>query len=75
MVSLNDLTDETKVPDMRSVNLDDHVQYRKIKDWTGEIAASMIGNMQVHLSPVKLSDKTDIFYMTFVQKIFAVQLP
>ena len=69
MVSLNDLTDVTKIPNMKTVNLDDHVKYRMIKDWTEEITVSMIGNMNVHL------DKNDVFYMTSIEKIYAVKLP
>ena len=69
MVSLNDLTDETKIPDMKTVNLDEYVKYYKLKDWTNEITVAMIGNMNVHL------DKNDVFYMTSVEKIYAVKLP
>lgn len=69
MVSLNDLTDETKFPNMKTANLDEQVQYRKLKDWTREITVAKIGNMNVHL------DKNDVFYLTFVEKIFAVKLP
>ena len=43
MVSLNDLTDETKIPDMKAVNLDEHVKHLKLKDWTGEINSGMVG--------------------------------
>ena len=42
MVSLNDLTDETKIPDMKTVNLDEHVKHLKLKDWTGKITDGMI---------------------------------
>ena len=42
MVSLNKLTDETKIPDMKTVNLDEHVKHLKLKDWTGVINAGMV---------------------------------
>ena len=42
MVSLNDLTDETKIPDMKTVNLDEHVKHLKLKDWTGTINDGMV---------------------------------
>ena len=42
MVSLNDLTDENKIPDMKTVNLDEHVKHLKLKDWTGAINAGML---------------------------------
>lgn len=42
MVSLNALTDETKIPDMKTVNLDEHVKHLKLKDWTGAISDGMI---------------------------------
>ena len=42
MVSLNALTDETEIPDMKTVNLDEHVKHLKLKDWTGAISDGMI---------------------------------
>ena len=42
MVSLNALTDETEIPDMKTVNLDEHVKHLKLKDWTGAINAGML---------------------------------
>ena len=42
MVSLNALTDETEIPDMKTVNLDEHVKHLKLKDWTGAISDGML---------------------------------